>query len=155
MRTRQHIKTTVALALALSAIAAPAASAQPQTHSRQSASASPVVRPNPDQQTAVPTAANAGPRSEVVDGGGYRSPATPALSSTSTGPHSEVIDNRGYSFANVPPTIVRVIAPNSGFHWGDAGIGAAGALAILALGSAIAVSQRRARRSRGSSAVTS
>ena len=79
------------------------------------------------------------------------------LSSTSTGPHSEVIDNGGYSFANVPPTIVRVIAPNSGFHWGDAGIGAVGALAlaILGLGSAIAVSQRRARRSRRSSAVTS
>ena len=154
MRTRQHIKTTVALALALSAIAAPAASAQPQTHSRQSASAS----RRPSQPRPTNRRPHSRERRAAVRGRRRRrlpAPATPALSSTSTGPHSEVIDNRGYSFANVPPTIVRVIAPNSGFHWGDAGIGAAGALAILALGSAIAVSQRRARRSRGSSAVTS
>jgi hypothetical protein len=41
-----------------------------------------------------------------------------------------------------------VQAPSSGFDWGDAGIGAAGglALAMLGLGGALAVSsQRRAR----------
>jgi hypothetical protein len=48
--------------------------------------------------------------------------------------------------------IVRVIAPNSGFDWGDAGIGAAGglalailALAMLGLGGTLALSQRRPR----------
>ena len=47
-----------------------------------------------------------------------------------------------------PPTIVRVSSPNGGFDWGDAGIGAAGgiALSMIGMGSALAVSARRARR---------
>jgi hypothetical protein len=47
------------------------------------------------------------------------------------------------------PTIVRVTAGNSGFDWGDAGIGAAGgiALSMVSLGGALALSQNRARRS--------
>jgi hypothetical protein len=47
-----------------------------------------------------------------------------------------------------PPTIVRVSAPDNGFDWGDAGIGAAGgfALSMIGVGGAIAVSQRRTRR---------
>jgi hypothetical protein len=47
------------------------------------------------------------------------------------------------------PTIVRVTAGNSGFDWGDAGIGAAGgiALSMIGLGGVLAVSQNRARRS--------
>lgn len=46
--------------------------------------------------------------------------------------------------------VVRIETPKSGFDWGDAGIGAAGgvALAMLGLGGALAVSQRRPRRSR-------
>lgn len=45
---------------------------------------------------------------------------------------------------------VRIETAKSGFDWGDAGIGAAGgvALAMLGLGGALAVSQRRPRRSR-------
>jgi hypothetical protein len=41
-----------------------------------------------------------------------------------------------------------VTARNSGFDWGDAGIGAAGGLALsmVGLGGALAVSQRRTRR---------
>jgi hypothetical protein len=49
------------------------------------------------------------------------------------------------------PTIVRVYAPSSpGFDWGDAGIGAAGgvALAIVGLGGALAILPRRTRPSR-------
>jgi hypothetical protein len=47
-----------------------------------------------------------------------------------------------------PPTIVRVTARNTGFDWGDAGIGAAGGLALsmVGLGGALAMSQRRTRR---------
>jgi hypothetical protein len=46
------------------------------------------------------------------------------------------------------PAIVRVVAPDGGFDWGDAGVGAAGglALSILALGAALAITQRRAHR---------
>jgi hypothetical protein len=53
-----------------------------------------------------------------------------------------------------PPTIVRVSAPNSGFDWGDAGIGAAGgvALSMIGLGGALAVSQHRTRRTRHTTA---
>jgi hypothetical protein len=47
-----------------------------------------------------------------------------------------------------PPTIVRVTASNGGFDWGDAGIGAAGALALsmIGLGGALVASQRRGHR---------
>jgi hypothetical protein len=55
------------------------------------------------------------------------------------------------------PTIVRVVTPTGGFDWSDAGIGAGVgvALSLIALGGALAVSQRRTRVSRGSAAVTS
>jgi hypothetical protein len=55
-----------------------------------------------------------------------------------------------------PAVIVRVAAP-SGFDWGDAGIGAAGglALAMVGLGGWVAVSQSRARRTNGTKAVPS
>ena len=44
--------------------------------------------------------------------------------------------------------VVRVETPRSGFDWGDAGIGAAGgvALAMLGLGGALAISQRHPYR---------
>lgn len=50
-----------------------------------------------------------------------------------------------------PPTIVRVSARGGGFDWGDAGIGAGGgvALSIVALGGALAASQRRSRGHHG------
>jgi hypothetical protein len=53
--------------------------------------------------------------------------------------------------------VVHVIAPNDGFDWGDAGIGAAGgfALSMLGLGTALTISQRRDRRPGGPSAMTS
>jgi len=49
-----------------------------------------------------------------------------------------------------PPTIVRVSPSSGAFDWGDAGIGAAGglALAMIGLGGALVVSQRRPRRNR-------
>jgi hypothetical protein len=55
-----------------------------------------------------------------------------------------------------PPVIVRVTTPNSGFDWGDAGIGAAGgiALSMIGLGGALAVSQHRTHRTPGSAAPT-
>ncbi|MFZ0974795.1 MAG: hypothetical protein WAN22_21380 [Solirubrobacteraceae bacterium] len=48
---------------------------------------------------------------------------------------------------NAPQAVVRVHAPQNGFDWGDAGIGAAGlALSVIGVGGAFAVSQRRSRR---------
>lgn len=56
-----------------------------------------------------------------------------------------------------PPTVVRVIASSGGFDWGDAGIGAAGGLAIslIGLGGALAVSERRGRRTQRAAAARS
>jgi hypothetical protein len=50
---------------------------------------------------------------------------------------------------NTPQAVVRITTPPNGFDWGDAGIGAAGglALAMIGLGGGLAVSQRRSRRS--------
>ena len=52
------------------------------------------------------------------------------------------------------PPIVRVIAPQSGFDWGDAGTGAAGGLAItvLGLGGALVITSERRTRHPTSSA---
>jgi hypothetical protein len=56
---------------------------------------------------------------------------------------------------NTPATIIRVTTPG-GFDWGDAGIGAAGAigLSMLALGLVLVVSQRRTRRAKQPTAIT-
>jgi hypothetical protein len=49
-----------------------------------------------------------------------------------------------------PQAVVRIQTSPSGFDWGDAGIGAAGglALAMLGVGGAVVVSQRRPRGNR-------
>jgi hypothetical protein len=51
---------------------------------------------------------------------------------------------------------VRVITPQTGFDWGDAGIGAAGgfALSMLGLGGALILSQRRGTRPERPSAIS-
>jgi hypothetical protein len=47
------------------------------------------------------------------------------------------------------PTRVRVVeVPSSGFQWGDAGIGAAGMLAVVALGAGVGMAGAHRRRSR-------
>ena len=57
---------------------------------------------------------------------------------------------RGVRTATAPRAVVRIQTPPSGFDWGDAGIGAAGglALAMLGLGGALTIAQRRPRRNR-------
>lgn len=57
-----------------------------------------------------------------------------------------------------PPTttVVHIISPTSSFDWTDAGIGAAGglALSILGLGTAFALTDRRARHANRPAAPT-
>jgi hypothetical protein len=79
---------------------------------------------------------------------------TPAA--TATQPPAGVYDRPDKSIipvatpAAAPQAVVRIQAPTSGFDWGDAGIGAAGglAIAIIGLGGALVVSQRPRRDSR-------
>ncbi len=58
--------------------------------------------------------------------------------------------------ARAPQAVVRINAPTGGFDWGDAGIGAAGglALSLVGIGGALAISQHRTRRTHGSAAPT-
>ena len=68
------------------------------------------------------------------------------VTATSTRAHSQATTPS--RTVSTSPTIVRVSAGNSGFDWVDAGIGAAGGLAIsiVGLGGALATSQHRAPR---------
>ena len=52
---------------------------------------------------------------------------------------------------SAPEAVVRIQTQPNGFDWGDAGIGAAGglALAMIGVGGALAVSQRGRRRGTG------
>jgi hypothetical protein len=86
-----------------------------------------------------------------------RNPSPSQITTAHAGPRSEVVDGGGYGSSNVPPTALHVTAPTGGFDWGAAGIGAAGgfALTLLCIGGALAVSQRRGRGSRRSAAITS
>ena len=118
MRHSQHIKTGLAVTLALGTIAAPAASA----HSPQ---AGWVVRPNPDEQSAQLA------RAAVT---------RPAQNTWVVRPNPD----RQYPDPG-PVVTVRVTDPNGGFDWGDAGIGAAGALGLVlaATGGTLLLAHRR------------
>ncbi len=131
-RHHERIARAAALTLALTAIAASPASA------------------------AFPPA-SPGPCSETCSGDGHGPRVgRPAASPRSTGPRSDVSSTNGYDIARVPPTVVRVISGDNGFDWGDAGIGVAGgiALSMVGLGAALAISQHRTPRTRGSTAPT-
>jgi hypothetical protein len=159
---RQHhlIRSTIALAVALTAGLAPAAWADPAPLARAEATiaansqSNTALRPNPDQQTATGATADSGPCSEVCSGGA-RSYGSASLRSRTpddsgaTLPH----DSRPrwlaapslYSAPDSPPAAVRRPTHNGGFHWGDAGIGAGGMLAVvlIGLGGAFTLTHRR------------
>ena len=160
IRQRHLIQGIIALAAALSAVLAPAAWADPAplakaeaTIAANSQSSTP-VRPNPDEQTVTGTTANPGPCSEVCSGGaGSYGPASKrswtADESGATLPHDSrprsVAAPSLNSDASTPPTLVRAVTHNGGFHWSDAGIGAGGMLAVtlIALAGAITLTHRR------------
>jgi hypothetical protein len=149
MRSGQQLKNPLAVAFAIGAIAAPAAAA----HSQQSGW---VVRPNPDQQAtelARLTAAPAGQSSTWIVRPNPDQQATElarlAAARAAQSPTWVVRPNPDEQIPTPgPATIVRVPNPSTGFDWGDAGIGAAGALglAALAVAGGLAITQRRARR---------
>jgi hypothetical protein len=62
----------------------------------------------------------------------------------------DAIDAASPRPASTPaPTRVRIVeVPSRGFEWGDAGIGAAGALAVIALGAGVGMAGAQRRRSR-------
>ena len=66
-------------------------------------------------------------------------------------------DPSGASFTIPQTPVVRITTPASGFDWGDAGIGAAGglALAMLGVGGGLVISRQRPRRTRPTTTVPS
>jgi hypothetical protein len=143
IRHHERIVRAAALTLALTAIAASPALARPADG----------YGPSPSRPAATPTStqprsaiANTGPCSEACSGGGYGPKvSSTATTPTSTGPGSDVSSTNGYDLARVPPTAVRVISGDSGFDWGDAGIGAGAALGLVlaATGGALLLAHRR------------
>lgn len=150
----QHGRITTAVAIAITGLAlAPAAGwaqgaqgradvVQPSTPPLPAARADVVVPstpplPSPRADVVAPTHS---PQVSLVD---LRSPDT-----------RDVADGRGpQTFA--PPTVVRIVPTGTGAHgfdWGDAGIGAGGAIALvlLAIGSVMLLTHRRPEHLRSS-----
>jgi hypothetical protein len=67
------------------------------------------------------------------------------------------VDSGGATLTRPQSQIVHITTPASGFDWGDAGIGAAGgvALAMLGLGGGLVISNHRTRRTRRTTALPS
>ena len=94
----------------------------------------------------MPQPASAGPCSEVCSGGGYDSSVSPtAATPTTHRPGSDVSSTNGHDLARVSPSVVRISSSDTGFDWGDAGIGAGGALGLVlgAIGGTLLLAHRR------------
>jgi hypothetical protein len=150
MTTTHRTATAALLIMSLAAAGAPAASAMPN-HGESGG----VTKPAPaavyslhDKSMIPATAPSKAAGTAANDG----SPSTP----TTSGPRSEVVSGGGYGSGTLAPTIVRVVDGNSGFDWVDAGIGAAGgiALSMVGLGGALGASQYRTRRTRHTAALS-
>lgn len=142
MRPNPHITsiTTLTLAIAMGTAAAAATLGGPRN-------ARPVALAN--LQTAV-VSLRAGtlerrPRLQGVEPGAgeYATATRPGAARSGL----DLTDASGHGQPIVAPVIVRVMTPQAGFDWGDAGIGAAAALGIsmIALAAGLAIAQRRAR----------
>jgi hypothetical protein len=110
---------------------------------------------------AAPTAASALITPDAIDAGQPKAPQiqdyrTPdAVNPVEPTTDLRAPDNRfgqptGDTTVPIPtPARVRIVeVPSSGFEWGDAGIGAAGMLAVVALGAGAGLAGAQRRRSR-------
>ena len=138
MTTNHRRTTTAALILTLAGVAAPAATARPADDP-----ATPVSR--------TPASVYSRPDKSVIP---VSPPATSdaALSAYREGQLAAAFDVAATAAnkASAPQAVVRIHAPQSGFDWGDAGIGAAGglALALLGVGGGLVISHQRPLRTR-------
>jgi len=150
-----HRTATLALALALAAGVPAAAAAQQPGQPGSPAPASPcsevcsgggytsgtstTTSPIYSLPVILNDLGNPAPCSEVCSGGGYGPVSPPSR----TPDHSSA-----YHPARIPPTAVRAVTQGAGFHWGDAGIGAGGMLALIVtgLGGALTLTRRRSHR---------
>jgi hypothetical protein len=141
MSLRPPIPTIAALSLAVLTIAAAAAAAAPGVSSLQSGTLpAPGVSPR-----ARPLERHPGASGQIKSGSGEQATATSPLAARS---RPDLTSESRHGPLSVAPVVVQVTTPTAGFDWGDAGIGAAAALGLsmIALAAALAISQRRARR---------
>jgi hypothetical protein len=140
MTTTHRISTAIVLTCALG-IAATSASARPFD---LNANGSYV----PSANGSAAGTHDPGTRSVAAAGAGYGSGDSAIPSTGAHHPQPEAVASGGAGAPNTSATVVRVLAPTDGFDWGDAGIGAAGglALATIGVGGALAVSHHRTRR---------
>jgi hypothetical protein len=154
------IRATVTLAVAFTAGLSAAAWADPAPLAKSEATIAAnsrsniTVRPNPDEQATRGATASPGPCSEVCSGGAgsygaVSQHSTPPDESGATLPHDPrprwLAAPSLYGIASPPPAVVRVVTHNGGFHWNDAGIGAAAAVIVIGIGVA-GISSRRWRQ---------
>ena len=120
MTLKQHQFTALGLVLIMAAILAPSASAQP------------IDQVGPGSLPASSSGESATAPRQVLPNPDNQQPASGS--------------------AAVDPSTVRLVpaAPNTGFDWGDAGIGAGGAFALtmIGIGGALVLSNRRHRDAR-------
>jgi hypothetical protein len=134
--TITHRTTTAAVILSLAAAGAPTATATVSATNP----AAPADQP--------PASVYSRPDKSMVSGTTPAATANQAPASVYSRPDKSMVPVT--TPGSVPPAVVRIQTPPSGFDWGDAGIGAAGglALAMIGVGGALAVSQRRPRGGR-------
>src|SRR5437763_14032464 len=141
MFSPQRITRVTAIALAAGAIGAPVASAQPA---------------NSEPSAGVAAGANSLAQAHQLKAGHafYRNVSATRLAADPAGPlkyarqdKQLVPSSSPQSPVNTAPPSARASTASSAFDWGDAGIGAAGGLAIsiVGIGGVLALSQRRTR----------
>jgi hypothetical protein len=153
-----HIITTAVLALCCSFAAASAATAEvaPPPSSMAASQAEEYKDLRSVQVEQDPYVLNRDYGSpDAVDGGRDLAPATQAAPGVFTdserklveSPEVQAMVDRVIGEIRATPAVVAVEPPSSGFDWGDAGIGAAGMLALfsIAAGSALLIGGRRRR----------
>jgi hypothetical protein len=146
MLRRSNILTAAALALCCAL--APAASADPFTDAERK-----VVEQYQDQHSPGAPGPYTDAQRKLVEqyqdqqSPGATGPYTDAQRKLVESPDVQAMVDRVSSEIRATPAVIQVEAPSGGFDWGDAGIGAAGTLALfsIAAGSALLVGGRRRR----------
>jgi hypothetical protein len=157
MTTSHRITTTAAVLVSLAAAGAPTAAARPAYDPPAAGNQTAVSAYSRPDKTTIPVIPPA--RADIAAKANLPQSLTPQQ-------HQRVADLSAMSdrqlaagFGVAPPVastdsapqaVVRVKTPQSGFDWGDAGIGAAGgiALAMFGVGGALVISRQRPRPAR-------
>jgi hypothetical protein len=151
MRRQSIVKSlTVVAALSTCAVAAPTAFASTDVPPPDTSKAVVVNEPT---HIAPPDTSKAGPISQPVNNIAppdtskavvvTQQPSTSSSDLRTPDAKAAAADPRAQTYAT--PTVIKVGSSGGGFDWGDAGIGAGGALAVVALagGGLVLVSRRR------------